>query len=57
MYACVCVHVNGFAKTLNNPARTEIQIMAWHESHTLALSRHINDRARSAFTGIISVTL
>ena len=33
--------------------------MAWHWSHTLGLSRHTNERAkiaRSAFTGIISVT-
>ena len=32
----------------NNPARTEIQIMAWHESHTPALSRHTNGRATNS---------
>ena len=36
----------GFAKTHHNPARTEFHIIAWHESHTLALSRHTNDRAK-----------
>ena len=35
------INVTWFAKTQNNPARTEIQIMAWHESYTLALSRLI----------------
>ena len=35
-------------KTWNNPGRTEIQIMAWHESHTPALSRHINGRATNS---------
>ena len=37
-----------FAKIRNNPARTEIQIMAWHESHTPALSRHTNGRATNS---------
>ena len=49
-------------KTRNNPTRAEIQMMARHESHTLALSKHTNDRAtyniaRPVFTRIISVTL
>ena len=41
----IALFVTWFAKTRNNPARTEIQIMAWHESHTPALSRHTNGRA------------
>ena len=32
-------------KTRNNPARIEVQIMTWHECHTLAQSKHTNDRA------------
>ena len=27
-------------------ARTEIHFIAWHESHTLALSRHADDKAK-----------
>ena len=32
----------------NNPARTEIQLMAWHERHTPALSIHTNGRATNS---------
>ena len=32
----------------NNPTRTDILIMAWHESHTLALSRHTNQRTTNS---------
>ena len=42
------LYVTWFAKTQNNPTRTEIQIMAWHESHTPALSRHTNGRATNS---------
>ena len=38
--------VTGFAKTRHNSAWTEIHFIAWHESHTLGLSRHTNDRAK-----------
>ena len=50
MIVCVrvCVCVIWFAKTRNNPTRTEIQITAWHESHTPALSRHTNGRATNS---------
>ena len=37
-------YVTGFAKR----ARTDIPIMAWHESHTIALSRHTNERATNS---------
>ena len=39
-------YVTGFAKTQHNVARTEIHFIAWHESHTLALSRHTDDRTK-----------
>ena len=42
------VYVTEFAKTQHNPARTEIHFIALHESHTLALSRHTNDRAKDS---------
>ena len=45
LYITFLTIVTWFAKTHNNPAKTKIQIMAWHESHTPALSRHTNGRA------------
>ena len=41
-------NMTGFAKTRHNVARTEIHFIyiAWHESHTLALSRHTDDGAK-----------
>ena len=39
------IYVTGFAKIRNNPERTDIPKMAWHECHTPALSRHSNERA------------
>ena len=39
-------YVTGFAKTRHNSAWTEIHFIAWHESHTLGLSRHTDDRAK-----------
>ena len=52
----VCICVTEFSKTRNTPAKTEIQIMAWHKSNTLALSRCTNGRAtnKSTFIGIIN---
>ena len=35
-------------KHQNNPGRTDIPIMAWHESHTLALSRYTNEKATNS---------
>ena len=41
----VRIYVSGFSKTWHNDARTKIQFIAQHKSHTLALSRHTNDGA------------
>ena len=42
----VTIYVTEFSKTRHNDAITEIQFTAKHESHTLALPRHTNDRAK-----------
>ena len=39
-------YVTGFAKTRHSVTRTDIHFIAWHKSHTLALSRHTDDKAK-----------
>ena len=40
----ICVLLCSAYLNMTGFARTETQIMAGHENHTLALSRHANDR-------------